>query len=208
MDTKKELTKTSWTALIILIIVVFIMGGVIYWWQKKSVTEIPSDMSLPKPSAAPTSTSYVKPTATDETADWKTYTSEKYNFSIKYYPTWVYKEYETDKLSVAFGANNDALPKPQTDQPACIGVSVQPKVEDSQRTTDTSKMKKESISIGSVTATKITLSPGRVDDMYGDSKMVTVEISIANNEVIVIDNFADCQADIFNKMINTFKFLK
>jgi hypothetical protein len=58
--------KTKWIVLVIILLLVLAAGVGIYCWQSKY--------------------------SVDETADWKTYTNEKYGFSLKYPTDWSYRE--------------------------------------------------------------------------------------------------------------------
>jgi hypothetical protein len=217
MDLKKEIKRTNWILLILLILIVLgiILG--IYWWQKKYLTEIKSSPNLitphptqvPKitsgPTFTPTQTLTPKPTTPEnETADWKVYKNYKYNFSIKYPQSWVYKEYGTEKLSLVFAPNENELQKTPAGNANCIVISVGTTIEETQRANEISH--KETVNIGNNVLAKKFVLPA--NEVFRYPKMIIFEIPIENNEVISIQNFNDCQVEIFNKMINTFEFLK
>lgn len=217
MDIKEEIKKTNWIVLILLILIVLGVIEGIYWWQKNYLTEIASSPNFitphptqapkitPGPTFTPTPTLTPKPTTSEnETANWKVYKNYKYNFSIKYPQSWVYKEYETEKLSLVFAPNENKIQKNQPRSTNCIIISVGTTIEDTQRANEISQ--KETVNIGkNVLAKKIILP---ANEMFRYPKMIIFEIPIENNEVISIQNFNDCQLDIFNKMISTFEFLK
>lgn len=200
MSLKEEAANTNWVALVLLVLIVGALAFGIYWWKKQSATKI---TPVATPIVSPTTT----PTETDETAGWKTYEDTTVGFLIKYPENWIYKDdYKTENLFVAFGSDKKDLPSPNTDASAGISIRVQEKIKDSDRTTDTSKMKKEEITINGIKATKVTLSPGRKDDFMGESKIVSVEIPLDDGKVLVLENVDDYGESVFNKMLSTFEF--
>ncbi len=149
---------------------------------------------------------------TDETSDWKTFTSTDYGFSIKYPPNWVYKDYgklpEGSKM-VAFADKTSNLPAEQSDQPAIIGISIADQaISIGSLSLCPNNVKKENISIGSnISAIKWSTLGNCVDDMFGDAKIVTIEVKKSNGGYIHIENFNNQQKSIFEKMLTTFKFI-
>ena len=143
---------------------------------------------------------------TSPTADWKTFTSTKYGFSIKYPSTWIYKEYAVGDLSVAFAATAADLPKEQTDEPMGIGFTAIP-AEDLDAVTPTDKILVEPVTIDGASANKITFLPGRPEEMYSDATIIDYRIPVTG-ATLQIENFDDYQKAIFEQMIQSFKFIK
>lgn len=146
----------------------------------------------------------------EQVESWKTYTSIKYNFSIKYPESWFYKDdYSSKKDFIAFASEDSELPKPETDESAKIGIRISSPLKDKERTNSPDKLEKEKITIGEgIEATKVTLLPGRKDDLMGDLKIVTIEVPIAGNKIISIENTDDYEVAIFEKMLKTFKLAR
>jgi hypothetical protein len=68
-------------------------------------------------------------------------------------------------------------------------------------------MTKEKITIGEgIAATKITLLPGRPNDLGGLSKQIWIVIPHKSGKFIYIKNIDDYQLEIFDQILSTFKF--
>lgn len=147
-----------------------------------------------------------------ETVNWKTFSSTSYGYSIKYPSGWVYKDYgklpEGAKM-VAFADTTSSLPREQSDQPAIIGISISDKaIVASELSQCSSNVKKTTVTIGSgISATKWTTLGNCADDMFGDSKIITVEVKQSNGKYVHIENFNNQEKSIFEKMLTTFKLI-
>lgn len=102
----KEKNNSGFAPVLFLVLLLAVLGGIggYYLWQQKGSVKV-----LP----TPTSTA-------DPTASWKTYTNEKYKFSIKYPQDWKYLEvpnqtYQTENNQVWFNPQTDNWPPAQTD---------------------------------------------------------------------------------------------
>lgn len=71
---------------IIILIAILSVGGYLLYSQQTRPTPPPQNPAVTPP--APQATPAPSPTP-DETTNWKTYTSTKYNFSFKYPETWI-----------------------------------------------------------------------------------------------------------------------
>lgn len=92
-----------------LLLILFIGVGTSYLGKRQTTP--------PTPIFSPTAI----PTIQDETANWGTYSSSKYSFSIKYPPDWKYLEvpnstYQTVYNAVWFAPSSSSWPRPQTGQ--------------------------------------------------------------------------------------------
>ena len=79
------MTNTMKTLLVILALVIVGGGG---WYYYENYYKKPT----PTPTVTPSTKEPTTTTTKDETADWKTYTNEKYGYSLKYPKDWEYKE--------------------------------------------------------------------------------------------------------------------
>jgi len=68
-----------------------------YWYgtQQVQTVEKPAAVSQPTPTSKPTPTPTLMPVVEDETANWKTYISQKSGYSIKYPSGWKATELDT-----------------------------------------------------------------------------------------------------------------
>ena len=196
--------KTSHTvaAFIILLIFCAVVGGGA-WWYLGSQSDAGNQANLTFKTGASTK-------ADEETKDWKTYTSEKNKYSIKYPKDWVYKDYSLKPEgsdSVGFAENESKLAPEQSDGSSTVSVSVSDTATNEATVSQhPDKVKKETVTIGKdIEATKYTLLPGRTNDMAGDVKYVFVEVKLANGKYAIIGNTGDAQVDIYEKMLKTFK---
>ncbi len=100
--------QTGFAPILILvgILVITLVGGGAYYFgsQKPPVQpQNPIVISSPTPTTSPTDASGV-PNGTAETANWKTYTNNKYQFSFKYPPVWTY----ADSSNLGLGEASEA----------------------------------------------------------------------------------------------------
>ncbi len=111
---------------------------------------------------------------------------------------------------VAFADKTSNLPAEQSDQPAIIGISIADKaIASSEISQCPANVKKETVKVGSNTsAVKWTTLGNCADDMFGDSKIITVEVKQSNGKYVHIENFNNQEKSIFEKMLTTFKFTK
>lgn len=155
----------------------------------------------------PVPTKPITPTPTpDPTANWKMYTNTKYGISIKYPPTWIYREIPGSAGSTAddvyLELSSSGFPSPQTDARADItftftkndpSANWQPK--------DFSNYQSAAYQLGNVSATKISgvnrvsLSPDMV-----------ILAPIGNNYVQILSNEPGNPPQIFDQILSTFKF--
>lgn len=141
-----------------------------------------------------------------ETSDWKTYSSSKYGVSIKYPRNWVYKDYGQ---MVAFADKTSNLPAEDSDQPAIISISTASQaITASSLSQCPNNAKKETITLSSdISAAKWTTLGNCAEDMFGDAKIITIEVKKSSAKYIHIENFNDEQKSIFEKMLPTFKLI-
>ena len=202
--------------LIFCIITAVILGAVVYYYSigKTEVYKKQKDEELEnlkkENETFKVENEQLKADLKNDINSWEIYTSTKYNFSVKYPMGWIYKDdYSLKKDLVAFAFTESELPKTQTDEFAEISVRIVRCLKDKERTNSPDKLKKEEITIGDeVKASKITLEAGREDDLAGDNKIVSIEVSCENNKVISIENVDDWEKDIFEKMLQTFRLLE
>jgi len=99
---KKPYSKEKIAVTIMLVGVTAAVFLAIGYWAGKQTATLEEDETTTTPiTAATASTTTPEATATtsatDETADWKTYTNEKYGFSFKYPATWKVSDFPTDQ---------------------------------------------------------------------------------------------------------------
>jgi len=98
---ENETKKPIWMIIVAIIITTVIFGGGIYYWQNKKLTDSKNDLnnqiatlqnqvngfkatSTRTTTATAPATTTIPTTATDATANWKTYTNDSYGLSFKY----------------------------------------------------------------------------------------------------------------------------
>lgn len=97
-----KMNQKRFTNIILIIVVAMLAGAVGYFVFVKKST--PIAQQTPTPSQTNNTTSPTQ-TQKDETADWKTYSNNKYDFSLKYPKEWILKEFsksETDLTGAIF----------------------------------------------------------------------------------------------------------
>lgn len=203
-----KIYKTSHTiaAFIILLLFCAMVGGGTWWYLREMRSDSGTQADLTFKTGASTKED-------EGTKDWKTFSSSEYGFSIKYPKDWVYKDYgkkpEGSKM-VGFADKESNLAPEQSDGHSVVDIAmVEEAIKESSLTQHPDKLKKEEITIGNkISVIKWTLLPGRDNDFAGDSKLVMIEAKLENGKYAVITNTDDVKADIFERMLETFRFKK
>ena len=167
---------------------------------------------------SPTEFADVETTIVQEEIEYQRYENKEYDFSILYPKEWEYREVKNEEteedvadrlyLLRVYFAPKGKLPAEGTDAPSPIMLSVLSRsMEDSERTSDLSKLKKENIKVSRnavpTEVKKYTLEPGRKNDFLGESKFVQIEIPLSGRRILLIENMDDLYLDIFETMINS-----
>ncbi len=100
--------------LLIILVIIIVLGGT-YWVYAKYGKGTTTTTTSPSPTltskVSPSTSAAVSPAASSSiTADWKTYTSSKYNYSIKYPSDWTVEEMNNN----AIFKNSSSGPNPLT----------------------------------------------------------------------------------------------
>lgn len=196
----KQKGFTTILILVGILVIGVVAGGAYYLGKQVS----------PKPSPASIVTSQSTPSSvpSDEIANWKTYTDNKYGFSIKYPDTWKYLEtpteiYKTNNPQVWFGSG---LPMPQTDARAEVAISISKDDPSSKwKPENFENYKSESVQLDNIVGTRITgnykIAPERKD-------VVVIIRSKDYYFEVLPANFDNESLKKFNQILSTFKFLQ
>ncbi|PIZ71384.1 MAG: hypothetical protein COY09_00825 [Candidatus Portnoybacteria bacterium CG_4_10_14_0_2_um_filter_39_11] len=208
-----------WLIATIVLAVVLVVGSIVFAWQKSASNKVKSDLQSQINTLRNQVQQLTKIIPADETADWKTYTNEQFNFEMKYPKEWSFVEYPTIN-AVGFG-NQDNPPCPEgvgeCSSPMDIQISmtnIQEAIKSvGRQLSDTTT---ENVIINNQNGIQIegyyqglTGGPG---ERYEGLKTIriffshnnkTYEITIEERQKNDIPNL-----DILNQMLNTFKFTK
>jgi len=153
--------------------------------------------------------------AKDETADWKTYKSEKYGFEVRYPKDWIisknilgafntYKNFEKYRCSVEIYANKDKYLYPLEESNNYFQGFSESQI----------SIKPEEASIGNISATKISSDDLSGREIYFLKKKIEdreyylnifLDVTDLRYKYDVIVKNHDCK-EIFNRIISTFSF--
>lgn len=152
-----------------------------------------------QPTPVPTKTQ-ISPTL-DETANWKTYTNTKLNFSVRYPETWVFKE---SSAGSDFAPSENLLSVSQSEifSPIFIFVKSVDNFDLSTQTLD--QYQEKAITVGGINTKRvsgITKQGGQAARRFTGVKMKN------NGKTYGIITVGDSYIDIFDQILSTFKFL-
>ncbi len=182
--------KTNWPMNFLMLIAGILIGAGGFWgYQNYLLKYTATPLASPQPSAE----------AGDPTANWKTYTSTKYGYSIKYPEIWVFKEgVEGPEFAPSqdlFSVSNSEVFSP---------VSVWVKASDNFDLSRESLNRYEEIPvvIGGIETKRVT----GIHKATGE-RITGVKFTY-NNHIFVIVTFGDKYIQTFDQMLPTFKFLQ
>lgn len=192
----------------ILLIISCLIAGFFAWQTQKLVKELTAYRLQPTATQTPTPTP-------NPTADWKMYTSEKYNFSFKY-PNDLNIYVNSD---IYKGVQNTILitkENKQTTSPggwAGVFVTVLP---NPLKLSSNAYIQKEILSDPLNSKTKIkNIASNNVDisiiedEVVGGNRESTPSIYISkNDQIIVISSSTQQYIDLSNQILSTFKFIE
>lgn len=190
--------------IIVGVLVIAVAGGAYYLGRS----------TTPKPSATPNVISQTpQPTPTsspvDETANWKTYTNDRFGYSIKYPNIWkVYPEHFTDGISI-FGLQDPKYPGGQNILIEVDGnTSISPKEYIVMNVAPISNPQKvSSQDINGLKGEKWSFNSGRtIDDNYA------IFLTSKNKRYILIKELSNKDtfsgySSVIDQVISTFKLL-
>jgi hypothetical protein len=216
---KVDVKKIIITTLLVILSAGAVGGGVYYVLNsnfkkereanEKAMNEILDQVKVITDEKENPSAPITTPVVKDETADWKTFTSNNYGFSLKYPSGWVYKDYGDTKFPFfAFAESTNALPPANSDALAPVGVKVQglPYTK-TDMGPDLTKVTEESVTIAGVSGTKFTKLPGRTDDMYPGTKMVFYQVKSNSGKYLIFQGAQESNIVVLDQMIKTIKLL-
>lgn len=199
-----------WLAVFGVVLVVAL--GYLVWVSNTAPDTTDNSAAVIKKSTKKTEATTTAPAKTDETADWGTYASVIFGYTIKYPNDWEYKDF-TNEITLSAAEKNLVMFRPKTtkvDYLHLVSVrsgTVAEAVADAKETFKTSStfVGEESTTINGQSATKITFQNN------GNSSVKPTRYILQGNNFIYVvsgpgesDN-ADSDA-VIAKMVNTFKF--
>lgn len=188
--------------LLIGMLVIVALGGAFYLGRStiSKPSPVPVATSQTTLSPTPTQDASREPNSSTETANWKTYTNTKLNFSVKYPETWVFKE-SPEGSDFAPSENLLSISQSEIFSPIFIFVKSVDNFDLSTQTLD--QYQEKAITVGGISTKRIsgiTKQGGQATRRFTGVKMKN------NGKTYGIITVGDSYIDIFDQILSTFKF--
>jgi len=189
-----------------ILILMGVAGGAYYFGRQtlslRGVSETSDVAILPTLSPAP---SITESTSSADMANWKTYITSQYGFSIKYPDNWETYNYGSKPEDEPIEPSGERFFRPIGQTAAEISLEISPRestrldlIEDTIKNYSWDNKTVEKVSVGGVDITKVTGS-------QTGKKNIAVAFQKGNNifKIQTLGNYAD----ILEQMLSTFKFI-